>query len=71
MSARKPASYKKPKTRDSGLIDARAKCADCPWTSDGKNAMAIAAQHAGTYDHTVSAQTTMGVIYNRKEAKTG
>lgn len=54
-------------TRHSGVLDAQAECADCPWTSTQyKNALATAARHAQTYGHTVRVEQTIGVTYNKK-----
>lgn len=38
------------------LLDARADCDECDWSTEGKNAMGNAAQHADKEGHKVSGE---------------
>jgi len=55
-----------PPTKHSGLLGAQAWCAECVWKSDTRNSMGIAAVHARITGHTVMAESTVGVTYNKK-----
>jgi hypothetical protein len=51
--------------RRSGVVHALGECRDCGATFDSyKNALALSAQHAERYGHTVSAEQCISVVYN-------
>lgn len=51
----------------SGLLDVRAWCDDCGFEQLERNAVGLAAIHADRNpEHTVHAESTIGVTYNRK-----
>lgn len=51
----------------SGIVDAQARCDDCPFAVFTRNSLGLAAQHADSHpDHTVRAEQSMIVIYNKK-----
>lgn len=56
----------------SGIVDAQARCDDCPFAVFTRNAVGLAAQHADSNpDHTVRAEQSMIVIYNKKPKAAG
>lgn len=55
-------------TKHSGLLAVHARCDDCGWESEAKNAAGNAAQHAGRTGHTVHVEQTIGVTYNKKSS---
>ena len=47
-----------------------AKCEDCDWELDSKNALGLAAQHHDKYDHNIFIDVSGGIKYvNDKEDK--
>jgi hypothetical protein len=50
----------------SGIVDGQAWCRQCGWSTEGKNALGNAAQHADRTSHEVQAELTRVVIYNPK-----
>lgn len=55
------------KNKYSGVLDAQAACDDCEWSSYTRtNALANGSLHARRTGHTVRAEQTIGVTYNRK-----
>lgn len=50
-----------------GLLAAWAKCRDCRFETNARNALGLAAQHADRHpSHEVHVEQTVGVTYNRK-----
>lgn len=50
-----------------GILGCEARCEDCDWETEAKNALANAARHADAHPtHTVHAEQMLGVTYNRK-----
>lgn len=45
---------------DQWMLDARANCNDCDFSTGGKNAQGLAAQHAEKYGHSVSYELYYG-----------
>ncbi len=58
------------RTTHSGLLGSQAWCDDCPWSLEARNALGSAATHADTYGHTVHAEQTNGITYNKKQEAT-
>lgn len=48
----------------SGILGASAECRDCGWTTEARNAMGNAKQHADRTGHNVWVEQTIGVSYN-------
>lgn len=53
--------------RFSGVLDAEAFCAECPWFTMARNAMGSGNLHARRTGHQVRVQQIIGVTYNRKD----
>lgn len=50
-----------------GILGCEARCEDCEWETSARNALGNAARHADAHpDHTVHAEQTLGITYNRK-----
>lgn len=53
--------------RKSGLLAAFARCPECGWESEARNAVGNAAQHAARTGHTVQAEQTIATIFNPED----
>lgn len=53
-------------TKHTGLLGVIAECHMCGWSSEARNAMGNAAQHAERTGHEVSVEQTIGVTYNKR-----
>lgn len=53
-----------------GILGVIAECRDCGWSSEARNAMGNAKQHADRYGHNVWVEQTIGVSYNDPRART-
>jgi hypothetical protein len=42
-----------------------ARCCDCDWTLDSKNAIGVAAKHSDKYDHWVDVDISSSVSFRR------
>lgn len=55
------------RTTHTGMLGVDARCRDCGWASEARNALGNAARHADATGHMVVVEQATVVIYNKKQ----